>query len=200
MKKLFALLFITTLFAQNSDFRKVNFGDNLEKIKNTETMEFLMGDDNPEIPNGYQSMYEGKVGGIDTYLLYNFYNDSLYQAAYMFIKEHKSNRNGFISDYNNIKKILEKKYGKGTYPNGKEYYWSNDLYQDAYEDWGMALAIGHLRVVIEYNYIANNGNNIQIRHALTGANYKVSHGMVYTDSELDKIASSAEEESSLDDF
>ena len=200
MKKLFALLFITTLFAQNSDFRKVNFGDSVEKIKNTETMELLGGAENSDIPNGYQLTYEGRVGGIDTFLYYFFYNDSFYQAFYGFSKEHKSNRNGFISDYNNIKKILEKKYGKGTYPNRKEYYWSNDLYQDDYEDWGMALAVGHLRILVEYNFIGEDGNNIQVRHALSGGNYKISHALAYTDSELNKIASSAEEESSLDDF
>jgi hypothetical protein len=200
MRKLFIVLFVTTVFSQNPDFRKVNFGDSVDSVKNKETMEFLLADDNPEIPNGYQMIYQGKVAGDDTLLLYNFYKGKLYEAVYMFKNEHKSNRNAFIDDYSDIKKIMVKKYGQGSYPYGKEYYWSNDLYQDDYEDWGMALAIGHLRIMTLYTYTANSGNNIEVRHGVNGGNYKVSHGLLYTDLELSEAANSAKETSTLDDF
>ena len=200
MRKLIIILFFTTIFAQNPDFRKVNFGDSIDSVKNKETMEFLLSDDNPQIPDGYQLMYQGTVGGDDAFLLYNFYKGKLYQAVYMFKNEHKGNRNAFINDYSDIKKIMVKKYGQGSYPNGKEYYWSNDLYQDDYEDWGMALAIGHLQIVTDYSYTANSGNVIGVRHGVTGGNYKVNHGLLYTDLELEENANSAQEASTLDDF
>jgi hypothetical protein len=193
MRKLFILLFVTTVFAQNSDFRKVNFGDSYESVKEKETMKLVLEQENT-------LMYEGNVGGIDTYLVYNFHNDSFYLSTYLFKKEHKSNRNGFIDDYNNIKKLLTKKYGKESFPFGKEYWWKNDLYQDDYEDWGMALAIGHLQVTTAYSSKANNGNDMELRHGLTGSNYSISHVVMYYDIKLSEIANNAKEESSLDDF
>ena len=197
MKKLLIILLVSVLFSQDYDIRKVNFGDSLEKVRVSESLKiFAEGDSD----NGYMLAYIGKVAGLDTYIVYSFFENQLINCMYAFDEKHLGNDNCHITDYEKVKKILIKKYGEPKSINSKEHYWSDTLFKDDYESWGLAVSIGHLTIGNEFESIGRSGNNIKIRHKLMGSNYKVNHAIVYYDVQLSSEKDKVDDEDELDDF
>ena len=54
--------------------------------------------------------WTSSVAGKDCFIFYIFAENKLARAAYMFNEQH-SNRNNYINDYNEIKQLLQDKYG-----------------------------------------------------------------------------------------
>lgn len=117
------ILAISTLilFAEEAkyDFRKTNWGMNKEQVKATE-------DKKPDFDEDTFVEYKVEISGNDFKCVYNFLQDKLYSSIYIFNGTH-TNKNDYIYDYENLKEILIKKYGK---PKADEIVWKNDLYKN----------------------------------------------------------------------
>ena len=84
--------------------------------------------------------YDSSIDGKDVAVIYYFSNNKLYRARYI-LQENHSNKNDFISDFQDFKLLLGKKYGKAEIDGSS---WKNELYKNNPEDWGLAISIGHL--------------------------------------------------------
>lgn len=115
------------------DFRKTNWGMDKETVKLTEP-------DDPKSEEDSAMIYSRKVAGMDVLIGYIFVQDKLVRAKYMFHQQHEGT-DTYISDRDNIKKALEKRYGKAV---KDRKIWKNDLYTKIPSQWGIALGLGYV--------------------------------------------------------
>jgi len=127
------VLLAESSFAGDYNFRKTKWGMSVAQVKSSEPLEVVKEDKDFL---GYKTIVIGK----DVLLGYFFVDNQLVRARYVLAESH-TNENDFITDYNDFKKILTKKYGK---PKQDETFWKNDLYKDDYSHWGTAISLGHL--------------------------------------------------------
>ena len=168
--------------SKSSHFRKVRWGDSKEKVKESEDLE-LMHDENGIL--GFQT----KVAGLDTLVAYIFVQNKLVRSKYIITEKH-TNANDFIYDYKKLKEALTQKYGT---PDDDETFWKNDLYKDDYEDWGMALKIGHLV------YISNwKTPDTEISLVLSGENYDIDLQIEYFSKKLEALEDQKAEQEKMD--
>ena len=144
MKRLWLVLSAVVLlaslaFAKNTadapDFRNVVWGMTQAEVIRAETAATLdeQGDD-------YLWYKDVTIDGKKCALLYLFKSGRLNGAGYFFVHKH-TNLNDFIDDFQSIKSLLTKKYGA---PASDDVIWKNDLFKDDYQNWGSAIAMGHL--------------------------------------------------------
>lgn len=170
------------------DFRKASWGMSIEEVKKTESTEPMN-----EESNGAKKIlvYEGKVASLNCFYGYIFVNDTLVRAKYMFQEKH-SNNNDYITDYENINEILEKKYGK---PDEDKTLWLNDLYKNDFQHYGMAISIGHLMYYKQWNL-----DSTKIISMLSGENYQIEHGVEYSSVKFEGREKAVEENKNFDDL
>jgi DNA repair exonuclease SbcCD ATPase subunit len=117
------ILAISTLilFAEEVkyDFRKTNWGMSKEQVKATE-------DKKPNFEDNTMLRYEVTISEKDFECAYLFLEDKLYGSGYLFFGEH-TNKNLYIDDYEELKEILTKEYGK---PKIDKVTWKNDLFKN----------------------------------------------------------------------
>ncbi len=191
MKKIF-FVFITSIFfvysgictAEDFTFRNTKWGMTIEDVKASEPLVIAKEDGNIL---GYKTSVIGK----DVFLIYFFTDNKLTRARYALAVTH-SNKNDFISDYNDFKKILIKKYGD---PVEDESIWRNDLYKSDYQSFGMAISVGHL-----IYYSKWSTDDTEINNMLMGENYDISCIVEYTSVALKEIEKKAQEEKALEAF
>lgn len=155
----------TAKSTESDGFRDFTWGMSQAKVKAIEKSKFI-----PDVSTDKILGYQTSVAGLGALVTYVFVNDKLYKGKYVFVEEH-SNRNDYISDYESIKKILVKKYGE---PKESNTIWKNVLYRDDYQDWGMALSIGHLVFYSEWETATTD-----ISLTMHGDNYKISFEAEY---------------------
>jgi hypothetical protein len=165
------------------DFRKTRWGMSKSKVKATESGKIVR--DNNILG------YEGNIAGLDTLIVYIFVKDKLVRAKYIFIERH-SNMNDYLSDYSKIKEILSKKYKS---PTKDKTYWKKDLYKNDYQNWGMAVAVGHLA---KYSNWKTTESDIWL--SLSGDNYKISHIAEYLSIRLANLEKAKSEQEASDQF
>jgi hypothetical protein len=109
------------LFAEEAkyDFRKTNWGMSKEQVKATE-------DKKPDFEDNTMLSYEVTISEKDFECAYLFLEDKLYGSGYLFFGEH-TNKNLYIDDYEELKEILTKEYGK---PKIDKVTWKNDLFKN----------------------------------------------------------------------
>jgi len=112
---------ILILFAEEVkyDFRKTNWGMSKEQVKATE-------DKKPNFEDNTMLSYEVTISEKDFECTYLFLDDKLYGSGYLFFGEH-TNKNLYIDDYEELKEILTKEYGK---PKIDKVTWKNDLFKN----------------------------------------------------------------------
>jgi DNA repair exonuclease SbcCD ATPase subunit len=112
---------ILILFAEEVkyDFRKTNWGMSKEQVKATE-------DKKPNFEDNTMLSYEVTISEKDFECAYLFLEDKLYGSGYLFFGEH-TNKNLYIDDYEELKEILTKEYGK---PKIDKVTWKNDLFKN----------------------------------------------------------------------
>ena len=101
------------------DFRKTNWGMSKEQVKTTE-------DKKPDFEDNTMLSYEVTISEKDFECAYLFLEDKLYGSGYLFFEEH-TNKNLYIDDYEELKEILTKEYGK---PKIDKVTWKNDLFKN----------------------------------------------------------------------
>ena len=115
------------------------------------------------------------IASLSCQVLYIFAHDKLVRSKY-YITESHSNNNLFVEqDYPKLKELLIKKYGP---PVKEDTLWSNDLYKDSPQEWGMALVVGHLSF-----YCSWETEKTAIVLYLSGDNFKVNFGIEYSSKE-----------------
>jgi len=109
------------LFAEEAkyDFRKTNWGMSKEQVKAIE-------DKKPNFEDNTMLSYEVTISEKDFECAYLFLEDKLYGSGYLFFGEH-TNKNLYIDDYEELKEILTKEYGK---PKIDKVTWKNDLFKN----------------------------------------------------------------------
>ena len=106
--------------------------------------------------------------------------------------EDHTNKNFYINDYEELKEILTKKYGK---PKKDEKIWDNELYKDDRSSWGLAVSVGHLAYGASWE---TSTTEIVLR--LSGDNYKISLILAYDSKELKEWANKIKEEKAKSNF
>lgn len=91
-----------------------------------------------------------------------------------------------------LKKLLTKKYGT---PKEDKEFWSNDLYRDDLDHWGMAIAVGHLSY-----YATWETEKTAVEISLTGDNYKVTHKVLYQSRKLAELREADREAKQLEEL
>ncbi len=155
----------------NGPFRKILWGMSQEEVKKTETYEIVKESDDV-------LAYKDTVAGLDALVLYIFAGERLVRAKYVFVERH-SNKNDFIADYKKLGGTLITKYGQ---PVDNDTTWKDKLYRDDPEDWGTAIAVGHL-VMSEKWETADT----KIFHIIYGDNFQISHVVEYTSKALESL-------------
>ena len=184
------------------DFRKVAWGMSKNAVKSAET-------DSPVHESDESLGYGTNVAGLPCGLHYQFSRNRLAQASYFFTITH-SNDNDYIDDFHKLEDLLEKKYGRVEPPstgtpkprrlNPSAYQstsqtWKNSLYKDDPENWGLAVAAGHLVYRASWET-----ERTSITLVLWGDNYEIFLAIAYEGKELSESFRKAQERSGLDDL
>jgi len=126
--------------AEEYDFKQFRWGASKEEVIAVEGTPLTEAK-----VNGYDDMqtiaYFTTIVDLDALLAYTFCNEGLCTTTY-FLAESHSNNSLYIDDYEKIKSVLEKKYGKPLIDSEN---WENDSKEKSYADKkGDALYYGYL--------------------------------------------------------
>lgn len=150
------------------DFRQTRWGMTPAEVRKAEGTSPVR--ENVLSPTRQTLTYMDIVGSLPCIVIYIFAYGQLARAKYLFENKH-TNRNDFLTDYKTISGMLRQKYGT---PTKEDTFWVNDLYRKNYQEWGMALAVGHL--VMAQQWEMPRTTLIAI---LRGENYEITHGVEY---------------------
>ena len=172
---------------QQYDFRKTNWGMNEEQVKEIEINEIL---ENYE--DGFA--YKAKINRLDCKIIYQFLENKLYIAGYLFTGLH-TNYDLWIDDYQKIKKLLIEKYGK---PIKGGIFWTSDLYKEMWansQNLGTAISMGYLIYYTEWDT-----PKTKIWIGLKGDNLDIDFRVTYESKELKEWADKIKEEKAKSEF
>lgn len=153
------------------DLRNIRWGMSVDEVKASE----------PEKPVFEQKevlTYKINIAGFNTNLFYVFIENKLYNAGYSFLTEH-TNKNDYVGDYENLKKILDEKYGSEK----SSILWKNNLYKNDSNYIGMAISSGH----VVYSTLWNT-DKTKITLSLRGDNFKVKLNIFYDSNDKELLS------------
>lgn len=159
-------------------FRNSSWGMTVEEVKKTETTQ-------AKYETNAILVYSDNLLGFNADVVYIFAKNKLIRSKYIFRNEH-SNTTDFITDYLKIKSSLASKYGKVKID---KQVWKNDLYKSDPPQWGMAIAVGHLKY---YSQWEDQDSSVFLY--LTGENYKIEFGIEYSSIKYKDLESQQEQE------
>lgn len=171
--------------SEKYNFRKANWGMSREQVRATE-------DKKPDFEDDTSLGYDVKINGKDFRCIYGFLEDKLYNGGYGFAGKH-TNDNLYIDDYEELKKILTKKYGKPK--TDLPGIWKNNLYKNDRSHWGMAISVGHLVYAAQWET-----STTTISMMISGDNFKISLTLTYDSKELREWAKRIKEKEASKDF
>jgi len=90
--------------------------------------------------------YRSQIEGIDTSLIYTFYEDKLAQANYLF-EPKRDDVVEYVQDFHTVKNWITQSYGM---PTSVQEIWLDPLYRYDRSLWGQAVMRGHLKMVAEW--------------------------------------------------
>lgn len=175
--------------SEKYDFRKTNWGMSKEEAKATE-------DKKPSNEDDTIIIYENvEIIGRNFFCSYHFMQNKLYSSHYSIgtiLGEVHTNKNDYIDDYESLKKLITKKYGK---PEKDAVIWKNDLFKNNKQDWGTAISIGHLSYAALWETPTT-----EIGVALGGNNYEIWLSVGYDSKKLREWAKQLKEKETLKNF
>lgn len=172
------------VWAAGFDFRDTRWGMSMQEVKATESGKVWKEED------GFLGYLE-TVAGFSTVLIYVFVEDRLVRARYDFTQRH-SNKNEYLADYETIKQILLKKYGK---PDSNERIWSNSLFQNDPQQYGLAVARGDMFQMAEWSL-----PKTEIVLVLSGDNFEIHLVAEYVSRALKHLEEEQQEQQHADQF
>ncbi len=156
---------VLSVSVQSADFRKANWGMNLEQVQRLHLGE-LAANKRPGMIE-----YRTKLGDQKVFIYYRF-NDlgQLSEAGYRTDESH-TDLNLHISDYQTLNKLLQQKY-----PTTKDVavVWKNRLFETKPEKWGRAITLGH----VTFEWI-HEIEGTRITHLLAGTRREINHRVRY---------------------
>ena len=175
------LIFTPTSYADEEyDFRNVNWGMEREKVINQEGIFLEIEEEDNFI------VFEEDVLGVDMRLYYYFFEEKLAKAQYVSQEDYFTNYNYYISDYENLKNRLQKRYGN---PENDEEIYKDSFIFDLDGDDKLLLASGNLKYISEWLTA-----NTKIKHELyaTGESgvYEaadIAHSVTYISKEYEYL-------------
>jgi hypothetical protein len=167
-----------------SDFRGFCWGSSIDEVKEREKGDLLA-------ESGDALFYRVTIGGLTMSALFSFFEGRLTSGSYHSEEAH-TNETDFIGDYNKIESLLRSKYGK---PTSDEIVWKNDLFKDKRQDWGRAVAVGHLVIFATWEL-----ERTKIITTLRGDNHRIIHGVLYEEKASAKQREKDREKHSLDEL
>lgn len=160
--------------AQNGDFRSANWGDTIEKVKASETAEYLGVSTNEA---GTMMVYEGKVADYNANIVYYFdTNGNLYQGVYDLTDSYNQG-SMYITIYNSLKDALASKYGSPATDNVVKQSHLADR-----TDEGNALVLGYTTYATRWN-----ADNQTIYLGMSSINYDVFITIQYIDPNHEEV-------------
>ncbi|HBO1216230.1 TPA: hypothetical protein L4E92_003578 [Pseudomonas aeruginosa] len=167
---------------ERNSFRKAAWGMSASEVKRTEPDASWEEHDNI-------CLFESLLNNLNCLAIYIFIEDNLCRGKYLITQDFK-NENNYISNYDQLKEILAKKYGS---PSSDDEYWLNDLYQDSYQDWGSAVGMGHMS-----RYTIWRFSETEICLGLSGENYKCDLFIEYSSVHYAKLEKAKKDSDVLD--
>lgn len=173
-------VFLTLSFfyaeAPNFKVRNVEFGMSMDQVLKSEKEE-------PSQNEADSLAYIVSLNNHEYNLVYYFIDDKLYQVLYSF-NEELANNNNYIDVYNDMKTKLSSKYGTALIDKQS---WKDDIFKNDPDNYGLAIASGHLSYLAEWDT-----NSIQIGLLLSGEKYKINFFIMYSETNLAKMAQDRE--------
>jgi len=179
----FTFFVSTSLFGQKQ-IRNANWGWSKDSVKKSETLK-LISETKDDL------LYSGTLANKKFSITYRFTKNKLTQVYYIYSESH-INKNNYISNYNDLKSILTKKYGD---PIADQVSWKNDLYRDNEDNWGLACSAGH---VVFKSIWENPETDIVL--VCTGENFDITLGIVYTSKKFKDLMNNEKEQQNDNDF
>lgn len=172
MRVIFLALYLSISFsasAQQSQFdvRKVKWGMTQAQVLRSESIK-------PGRVTKSVISYVTRINGYPATIGYSFSGSRLHQVLYHFYRKHTSN-NLYLEDFFSVSNTINKKYGEPIKTTTK---WENDVYKDDAKMWGLAIAIGYLRIS---NFWKTD--RTVLSQVIGGDNFEVEHYVVYMSKE-----------------
>lgn len=163
-------------FADEYTFRKTKWGMTVSQVKSSET---LTVSDYQHEEGREGLMYKTTVINKSVLLFYLFVDNKLVNAMYS-LQERHTNKNDYITDYEDFKDVLISKYGR---PQTDEVLWKNDLFKNkGLFDNGTCISLGHLQYASVWET-----QDTRIVNRLYGENFNISCGVAYFSRELEEL-------------
>lgn len=155
------LMCITISYGQ---VRKTKWGMTQREVLATETIK-------PSLNDNEGLAYVVDLSGYKTYLFYLFNSDGKLASASYSLAEKFSSENSYLSAYLALLSKLKEKYGEGE----PDIIWSDDLYRDDKQKWGLAIAAEHLKIRHTWET-----EDMTIMAEISGKNYKTDVSIRYS--------------------
>ena len=165
--------FVTSSFGDEYDFRKTRWGMTQQAVMACESIKPVKHRHGKGLV-----LYKSKILGKAVGITYDFIQNKLVKASYVLTETH-TNKNDFIQDYKHFKNALTKKYGT---PKVDKVVWSNDLFKGNPSRRGLAVSMGHLGYLSQWQTATSD-----ISCILHGDNYKISCVMQYKSRRLQHL-------------
>ena len=137
-------------------------------------------------PTEEEICYVDTINGKEFLVVYHFAGNKLISGAYALTEKH-TNYNMYVEDYEEVKELLIKKYGKpeDKWFDGNDYremLWRNDLYKDDPDHWGLAISMGDLVFRLCWKTL-----DTYIMLQLSGDNYEINLIVAYYSKEMKNL-------------
>ncbi|ORC32613.1 hypothetical protein B4O97_16245 [Marispirochaeta aestuarii] len=169
MKKTFwILVFLSMLLPACAQFRDTIWGMSRAQVIGIE------GEENLYVNESDVVIYNCSIAGLKAFAGYLFVDDKLAVGKYLF-NETRADNNTYLEDFMKLSKLLISIYGE---PVDADSEWSNSLYEDDEEYYGLAISLGHLSLWIKWET-----ETTVIFQSLYGQDYEIKHIIEYNSKE-----------------
>ncbi|WP_206367113.1 hypothetical protein [Sphingobacterium sp. SGG-5] len=161
----FIVLVIGVFFVSSADaqVRKTKWGMTKTQVISTEQGK-------PSLNESNYLVYDISLSGYKTNLIYLFNPSGKMAAASYNLREEYASHNSHLTTYLDLLSKLKQKYGEGK----PDIEWSNTLFQDDKEKWGLAIAAEHLTISNRWET-----DDTIIATEISGKNYEISVAIRY---------------------
>jgi len=167
-------------------FRKTKWGMSKKEVLASEK-------ESPVFNKENLIVFKSKILEKSVNIAYIFIKNKLVRAKYILNEEH-TNKNDYIIDYMDFKKILKKKY---NYPYNElnSIFWRNELYKKDLSKYGFAISLGHLVYHSKWDTDSSIINTI-----LYGENFDIKLIVEYSSKQYMYLEREKKEQQALDNF